>query len=165
MKYGLIEEISSEDEHDPQAQKPRPSSLDQLTLSHALDTYLFDPHTGIIVQIIPRSGLTKTFAMMLRPDLPSMCAESGWTTNDRGPNYLDSAKWTNRALVFAKALGISLPSDVKDRGVPGRYSACHAEAQLVAYLVADVFKIPHDMNDVNQIKELLEARRVEEEPL
>ncbi|KAL9617356.1 MAG: hypothetical protein Q9160_007844 [Pyrenula sp. 1 TL-2023] len=64
-----------------------------------------------------------------------IAAMSGYTHNE-GNGVLSGIHWTSMAQDLAKAAGHALKiEEAYDRGIPGNFYACHAEKQLMAYLV------------------------------
>ncbi|KAI9833197.1 MAG: hypothetical protein M1819_003820 [Sarea resinae] len=63
-------------------------------------------------------------------------AISGWKHMEEGHYVIDAEYWTDQVLKISKIIGHDLESNTtKDWGVSGRYQACHAEKQLVAYFI------------------------------
>ena len=48
-------------------------------------------------------------------------------------SIIDSALWTDKVFLLARNMGIQLPEDDRDQGVPGRFQASHAEVKLIAF--------------------------------
>ncbi|KAG8824771.1 hypothetical protein FRC17_009031 [Serendipita sp. 399] len=136
------------------------STFDSITLCDPLDVCVVDFNTRKVIKVIPRSRENKAVASLLRHGRSTKYAESGWASRDRDPDILNGETWTNRALLFAEALGVRLPPDARrDQGVPGKFYASHAEMQLIVYLISRVFSIPRYVGDVEGVREKLEARK------
>ncbi|KAM0722967.1 hypothetical protein Q7P37_001165 [Cladosporium fusiforme] len=61
---------------------------------------------------------------------------SGWS-EEFGSSHayiLDNLVWAEKAIALCKATGHVLQADWRDGDIPGRYNACHAEKQLLAYV-------------------------------
>lgn len=61
---------------------------------------------------------------------------SGWS-DVFGPSHsyvLDNQIWTEKVLTMCGAINHTLQADYRDGNIPGRYYACHAEKQLLAYV-------------------------------
>ncbi|MCJ1249108.1 hypothetical protein MMC30_006331 [Trapelia coarctata] len=84
---------------------------------------------------IPVENLTKTVAFLNRgSSFPIVRAKSGCGTRTSDPDYLDNCYWTDEVMRICKTIGYKLPPDDYDCGVPGRYKACHAEKQFMAFI-------------------------------
>ncbi|KAI4262332.1 MAG: hypothetical protein L6R42_002488 [Xanthoria sp. 1 TBL-2021] len=78
----------------------------------------------------------KTFAQLERGGrYPSTAAMSGWSHGKTFPLVLGQ-DWTPEVIRIAEVIGHALAPDKKDNGVPGRFHACHAEKQLIAYFIS-----------------------------
>lgn len=99
---------------------------------HSLSIALLQP-----VFEIPIETIYKTVAFLSRGSpFPVIRAKSGWGGEGAEPEYLSNSHWTKEVMRISKAIGHKLREDVhRDRGVPGRYSACHAEKQLMAFFL------------------------------
>jgi hypothetical protein len=81
--------------------------------------------------------------------LPPVAAMSGWGHSgmDQADLYIARKSWCEevRRLCRVEPVEHRLPEDDRDRGQPGRYYACRAEKQLVAYLVHKHLFLPHEV--------------------
>jgi ankyrin repeat protein len=103
---------------------------------------------------------SKTVAFLDRgPDYPYVAAISGYEDGGYTKNMqtkftviISNKKWTDIVLDFVSEFNghmedaiIDLqPHHLKDKGKRGRYHACHAEKQLVAYYIYEQFILPWD---------------------
>lgn len=85
----------------------------------------------------PISNEWKTIARLERGDKhPSVAAMSGWGHGDTTAT-ISGRDWTPEVIRIADILGYTItPHGERDRGIPGQYHACHAEMQLMAYLIS-----------------------------
>ncbi|KAK1958637.1 hypothetical protein LY78DRAFT_591730 [Colletotrichum sublineola] len=78
----------------------------------------------------------KTVAVLYRgSQLPSVAAMSGWAHKEDSNVQVGGREWTMEVRQLCKFIGYPLTPHQKDQGEPGRYHACHAEKQLVAFFV------------------------------
>ena len=80
----------------------------------------------------------KTIGVLYRgSQLPLVGAMSGWGYQDlhKVNIQISGKKWTNDVKRLCRIVGHYLPPHLDDQGEPGRYYACHAEKQLIAYFV------------------------------
>lgn len=79
----------------------------------------------------------KTVGVLLREGFPPKAAMSGWANWSAREDeaMIDGTVYTDEVRQLCELIGHILPEHYYDRGEPGRYYACHAEKQLVAYLV------------------------------
>lgn len=62
---------------------------------------------------------------------------SGWAHHDEQNVTISGKRWTDEVFVICESIGhILAPVSEMDQGRPGRWHACHAEKQLVAFFVA-----------------------------
>ncbi|KAI4285965.1 MAG: hypothetical protein L6R38_000258 [Xanthoria sp. 2 TBL-2021] len=66
---------------------------------------------------------------------PSIAAMSGWSHGKTVP-LVSGMDWTPEVIRIANIVGHALAHDKKDNGIPGRFYACHAEKQLIAYFIS-----------------------------
>ncbi|KAL7931817.1 hypothetical protein V8C35DRAFT_308643 [Trichoderma chlorosporum] len=96
------------------------------------------------IGVLFRSGSVDTSA------LPPVTAMSWWAYL---PNMdinvqIAGRKWTDEVFYLCQIIGHELPVvDKHDRGKPGLYHACHAEKQLIAYLVSKHVFLPCDVGN------------------
>jgi hypothetical protein len=89
--------------------------------------------------------MDKTVASLKRgPEFPEKHSRSGWGSS--GPDIIDSEIWTKKVIDIAQQTGIVLQTHRYDRGLAGRFFACHAEKQLMAYF------LEHHMFQQNEIQ-------------
>jgi hypothetical protein len=88
---------------------------------------------------IPMIAEQKTFAYLERGDgLDYVFAISGWSGGQFAniDGCIDRELWTKRVFEFSKIIGHKLDHDKKDSpDRKGSYHACHAEKQLMAYVL------------------------------
>lgn len=113
---------------------------------------------GVIISMLANfnvPGRNKTIGILFRSELngtsafPPVAAMSGWSHE---PNLdlnvqIAGRKWTDEVFYLCQITGHGLPRHGYDRGKPGQYHACHAEKQLIAYLVSKHMFLPCDTDD------------------
>ncbi|KAB5536699.1 DYW family of nucleic acid deaminases-domain-containing protein [Coniochaeta sp. 2T2.1] len=80
----------------------------------------------------------KTIGVLYRGDqLPCVAAMSGWVHQENREVNIQIAgrDWTAEVRRLCDFIGYNLPEDPYDQGEPGRFKACHAEKQLIAFFV------------------------------
>ncbi|PYI36410.1 hypothetical protein BP00DRAFT_332404 [Aspergillus indologenus CBS 114.80] len=108
---------------------------------------------------ITRGG--KTVARLERGGkFPSIGAMSGWSHGSMQFLRVDGQQWTDDVFYISELAGHILPSHHNDQGKDGRYSACHAEKQLIAYFIDRHVFLPRDGLPDPKLEETIE--RVEE---
>lgn len=133
---------------------------------HFIETHTFD-QTKIVADLLrkvfqtPTSGVQKTVACLTRGTaLPYTFAVSGYT---KGPlaNYdgaLDRPTWTKRVFQVAELLDHHLPESSYDAaGQPGSFYACHAEKQVLAFMLwmhSTVLNNPQDKAQLERCEPL-----------
>ncbi len=130
---------------------------------HFIETQTFDRPKKIarLLQKIfktPRSGKTKTVASLIRGTaLPYTFAVSGYSAGSYG--YCDGAlnrpTWVERVFQIATLINHPLPAHGCDEeGRTGSYFACHAEKQLLAFMLWNhtslLISDPADRADLKQ---------------
>ncbi|PWY93006.1 hypothetical protein BO94DRAFT_544056 [Aspergillus sclerotioniger CBS 115572] len=79
---------------------------------------------------------------------PTVAAMSGWT-HGSGPSpdaLISGQQWTKEVFYIASVIGHELPPiEHYDGSQPGRYNACHAEKQLIAYFLDRHVFLPRDV--------------------
>lgn len=87
----------------------------------------------------PRQSEWKTTACLTRGTaLPYTLAVSGYSDGPFGSHdgALDRPTWTRKAFQLADLLGHELPGDQLDEeGRPGSFYACHAEKQVLSFMI------------------------------
>jgi hypothetical protein len=86
----------------------------------------------------PMAGESKTFALLIRgapfDDVFAVSEYSqGYFGNTDG--CLDREEWTMKAFMFSRVLEHTLEANSKDGNVVGSYNACHAEKQVMTYVL------------------------------
>ncbi|KAK0648234.1 DYW family of nucleic acid deaminases-domain-containing protein [Cercophora newfieldiana] len=100
----------------------------------------------------------KTIGVLFRgSDFPSVAAMSGWAHNDEpGANIHISGKdWTNEVRQLCRHIGHRLAPHEYDQGEPGKFNACHAEKQLIAYFVSKHVFLQHEQMSDDPVEELV----------
>ncbi|KAH7016036.1 uncharacterized protein B0I36DRAFT_254866 [Microdochium trichocladiopsis] len=80
----------------------------------------------------------KTIGVLYRNgNFPLVAAMSGWShgTDYQGNIHVSGRDWTDKARRLCERVGFDPDPHIYDQGDPGRYHACHAEKQLIAYFV------------------------------
>ncbi|KAM0351019.1 hypothetical protein ACHAPU_002797 [Fusarium lateritium] len=78
----------------------------------------------------------KTVARLIHGEnLPEVSAMSGWGHEETEVIQVAGRDWTSRVLDLCNDIGFTPERHHNDGEVPGRYNACHAEKQLIAYFV------------------------------
>lgn len=111
--------------------------------SNSFDNYTFQKQSQGIIKLValvaeyPISSQSKTIARLERGNkLPPVAAMSGWSHEDTTAT-ISGREWTSEVIRIADILGYDItPDGERDRGIPGQYHACHAEMQLMAYLIS-----------------------------
>jgi len=86
-------------------------------------------------------------------------AISGWKINKESePFLIDAYYWTDKVLSLCERIGHKLPLQYADHGKPGRYNACHAEKQLMAYLIEKHVFLRHEIEEGQPLAELYRKR-------
>jgi hypothetical protein len=113
----------------------------------------------------------KGFALLLQPRTGNITVtQSGWLHKDQphasiaaeGPpcRLLGGTFWTARVRDLCAAIDHTLNSHAFDQGSPGRYYACHAEKQLIAFAIDSYisrdFKIDPDEESAKKLRNLPE---------
>ncbi|KAB5566316.1 DYW family of nucleic acid deaminases-domain-containing protein [Coniochaeta sp. 2T2.1] len=95
-------------------------------------------------------NVRKTVGVLWRgSDFPPVAAMSGWAHKDDPASNIQVAgrEWTDAVCQICSYIGHELPMHVRDQGQPGRYYACHAEKQLIAYFVDRHVFLEHDTRE------------------
>ncbi|KAF3768505.1 hypothetical protein M406DRAFT_250626 [Cryphonectria parasitica EP155] len=78
----------------------------------------------------------KTVAVLYRgSQLPTAAAMSGWAHEEDSDVQVGGREWTMEVRQLCDFIGYPLTPHQRDQGESGRYHACHAEKQLVAFFV------------------------------
>ncbi|ROW10446.1 hypothetical protein VMCG_01629 [Cytospora schulzeri] len=124
-------------------------------LSHGGPRKLWDfaftkaPHDSTMITMSAHFDIEnewKTIGVLWRGDkFPTVAAMSGWSRPEYGNTRIAGKDWTDKVLRLFEALPGYEPQPHRyDGGVPGRYQACHAEKQLVAYFLDQHYFLPYD---------------------
>ncbi|GES66240.1 hypothetical protein ATEIFO6365_0013020800 [Aspergillus terreus] len=134
-------------------------------------SYSFTPsqmHDSLVlhgpIEEYPISSRWKTVARLERGGkFPSVGAMSGWSHDSVQSLMVDGRQWTDDVFYIAAEVGHHLPSHGYDRGKDGRYNACHAEKQLIAYFIDRHVFLPRDRlpdsemdNEIERVEDRLE---------
>lgn len=90
---------------------------------------------------------SKAFAVMRRDGgLPDTYAMSGWKHDAEQSLYISGKHWSNEVIVLCREIGFPLLQNFDcDQGVPGRFSACHVEKQLIVYFIYKHTILSHEL--------------------
>lgn len=112
--------------------------------NNSFENYAFQKHSKNIFKLVapvaeyPISNEWKTIARLERGHkYPSVAAMSGWSHGNTTAT-ISGRDWTSEVIRIADILGYPIkPDEKRDGGIPGQYHACHAEMQLIAYLISE----------------------------
>ncbi|KAL5357169.1 DYW family of nucleic acid deaminases-domain-containing protein [Aspergillus floccosus] len=132
-------------------------------------SYSFTPpqrHDSLVlrgpIEEYPITSRWKTVARLERGgNFPSIGAMSGWSHDSVQSLMVDGRQWTDDVFYIAAVLVHHLPPHDHDRGEDGRYYACHAEKQLIAYFIDRHVFLPRDYFPDSELDD--EIERVEDE--
>ncbi|KAI0849251.1 hypothetical protein F5Y00DRAFT_261721 [Daldinia vernicosa] len=114
------------------ADEPGPLQLDGFV-------YQRPPNDPTMLSLTTRYSLPnewKTVAHMIRGGgLPDIAAMSGWSHAQSETIHVAGRDWTDAVLRLYDLAGLKREPHSRDQGDKGRYNACHAEKQLIAYFV------------------------------
>lgn len=97
------------------------------------------------IEEYPIANRWKTVARLERGGkFTSIGAMSGWSHDSVESLRVDGRQWTDDVFYISEVVGHSLSSHSYDRGKDGRYNACHAEKQLIAYFIDHHVFLPRD---------------------
>lgn len=114
------------------------------------------------IEEYPITRCWKTVARLERGGkFPSIGAMSGWSHGSVQSLRVDGRQWTDDVFYISKVAGHLLPPDRYDWGKDGQYKACHAEKQLIAYLLDRHVLLPRDGHPDLELEEKIE--QVEDE--
>lgn len=100
----------------------------------------------------------KTVARLERGGkFPSVGAMSGWSHDSSQLLRVDGRQWTDDVLYISEVAGHLLPSHPHDRGKKGRFNACHAEKQLIAYFIDRHVFLPRDARPDLELEKEIES--------
>jgi len=106
---------------------------------------------------IPVERFSKTIAFLDRGGaFPVVYAKRGWNTASPKPEYLDNVTWTENVMRLCSAIEYLLPSHDWDHSYPGRFNACHAEKQLMAFYLFKHRILPHELENDSELRQLRE---------
>ncbi|MCJ1387129.1 hypothetical protein MMC17_010258 [Xylographa soralifera] len=107
---------------------------------------------------IPVENFHKTVAFLNRGrSFPVVFAKSGWSTAMEGLDYLNNSDWTQEVFEVCATIGYDLPPHMDDGTKPGRFYACHAEKQLMAFFLHKHCFSPRDVNEDEELANLAEV--------
>lgn len=118
------------------------------------------------IEKYPVTSSWKTVARLERGGkFPSVSAMSGWSHTSVQSLRVNGQQWTDDVFYVSQVVGHLLPPDAaKDRGKKGRYNACHAEKQLIAYFIDRHVLLPRDglpdselEGDIEQVEDELDV--------
>lgn len=127
------------------------SALDRTSLS--LTTYYSLPSVWKTVARLHRGG-----------GLPEITAMSGWAHDRNQSIQIAGRDWTEEVLRLCAIIQYtSQPVPSYDQGTPGRYNACHAEKQLIAYFVYKHLFLNYETSasEVDEIEETADFGDIE----
>lgn len=112
--------------------------------NNSFENHAFQKQSKCIIKLVapiaeyPISSEWKTIARLERGHkFPSVAAMSGWSHGDTSAT-ISGRDWTSKVMQMADILGYTItPYEKRDGGIPGQYHACHAEMQLIAYLISE----------------------------
>lgn len=106
-------------------------------------------------------SLRKTVARMSRDGgLPEVSAMSGWSHLQSESFQVAGRDWTDEDLRLCRVVGFTPAPHQHDQGLSGRFNACHAEKQLIAYFVHKHLVLPHELDIAEESDDDLEERTV-----
>lgn len=114
-----------------------------LSQNNSFENHAFQKQSKFIIKLVapiaeyPISSEWKTIARLERGHkYPSVAAMSGWSHGDSSAT-ISGRSWTSEVIRIADILSYTItPYEKRDGGIPGQYHACHAEMQLIAYLIS-----------------------------
>jgi len=92
----------------------------------------------------------KTIGVLYRGShFHTVAAMSGWSHWDGGVTNIQIAgrTWTDEVRRLCEVIGHNLEPHQYDQGEPGRYHACHAEKQLIAFFVHKHLFLPYETDE------------------
>lgn len=107
------------------------------------ESYTFQKQSQGFIKLVapiaayPVTSQWKTIARLERGHKnPPVVAMSGWSHGNTTAS-ISGRDWTSEVIRIANILGYTItPYENRDSGIPGQYYACHAEMQLIAYLIS-----------------------------
>lgn len=128
----------------PEEPPPTHRAMSSFAFTRSMD----DPTRLTLVTNFDIPSKWKTVAVLHRDgNFPAVAAMSGWAHGDDAGVRVGGREWTAEVLRLCNFIGYPLPVHERDQGVPGQYHACHAEKQLVAYLVNKHVFLPGEVDD------------------
>ncbi|OJJ51843.1 hypothetical protein ASPSYDRAFT_96116 [Aspergillus sydowii CBS 593.65] len=110
------------------------------------------------IESYPMTNSWKTVARLDRGGrFQSVGAMSGWSHNPVQSLRVDGRKWTDEVFYISAVVGHNLTPDCADQARPGQYHACHAEKQLIAYLIDRHTFVPRDMEPDSNLEAKIES--------
>lgn len=110
------------------------------------------------IEEYPISSSYKTVARLERGGkFPSIGAMSGWAHGSVQSLRVDGRQWTDDVFYISDVAGHALASHSCDQGKKGRYNACHAEKQLIAYFIDRHVFLPRDADPDSELEKRIEC--------
>ncbi|QMW46793.1 hypothetical protein G4B11_010248 [Aspergillus flavus] len=110
------------------------------------------------IEEYPISSSYKTVARLERGGkFPSIGAMSGWAHGSVQSLRVDGRQWTDDVFYISNVAGHALASHSCDQGKDGRYNACHAEKQLIAYFIDRHVFLPRDADPDSELEKRIEC--------
>ncbi|KAK6815096.1 hypothetical protein RU639_008595 [Aspergillus parasiticus] len=110
------------------------------------------------IEEYPVSSSYKTVARLERGGkFPSIGAMSGWAHGSMQSLRVDGRQWTDDVFYISEIAGHALASHRCDQGKNGRYNACHAEKQLIAYFIDRHVFLPRDVDPDSELEKKIEC--------
>ncbi|PON27343.1 hypothetical protein TGAM01_v203724 [Trichoderma gamsii] len=139
-REAIVRELSDEAADDSHCAQASGLRLQGFTCTSVMDG-------GAIISMLANFDVPsryKTIGILFRGDFngtsafPPVAAMSGFSHEQSSDLNVQIAgrKWTDEVFYLCQITGHGLPRHEYDRGKPGRFYACHAEKQLIAYLVS-----------------------------
>ncbi|KAF4921543.1 Protein PhlB [Colletotrichum fructicola] len=106
----------------------------------ATELQLFSPDNErslVMIATFDIPNKWKTVAVLYRGGrFPGVAAMSGWGHGEKLDIQVSGKAWTQEVYDLCERIGFSLRPHDRDQGSRGKYHACHAEKQLVAYFIS-----------------------------
>jgi hypothetical protein len=120
-----------------------PAQVERVQFGASLEGDTDDKSTLYFATRYSLPEFPKTMAILIRGGgLPEISVISGWLFGLG--EYGARRNWTDEVLRLCEHIGHELPEHEKDKGVPGRFHACHSEKKLVAYFVHKHLFLDHE---------------------
>lgn len=110
------------------------------------------------IEEYPISSSYKMVARLERGGkFPSIGAMSGWAHGSVQSLRVDGRQWTDDVFYISDVAGHALASHSCDQGKEGRYNACNAEKQLIAYFIDRHVFLPRDADPDSELEKRIEC--------